>query len=155
MIEKVKSEINESSLDATSTNLLIRETTIKQRSETPKTYLDFNCIEIKKSDIERIHNEYKVCCNSHQILFEILTNVFLGISTTLLGVIISGIFNLYNDLQWQFWFSYVVCPILCMGFLFAYILMLLLKKNRKDQLLKVIKEKLLEPTGYMEGRNND
>lgn len=76
MIEKVKSEINESSLDVTSTIFSIRETTIKQRSETPITYLDLNCIEIKKSDIKRIYNEYKTCRKSHHILFEILTNIF-------------------------------------------------------------------------------
>ena len=130
MIEEKKDEIKESSLDTSSTNFSVKETTIRHRSEIPQAYFDFNFLEIKKSDIEKINKECLKCKNSHNLMVEILTNLFLGISTTLFGVILSGIFNVYNDAQWQFWFTYLVCPILCLIFFFAYILMLIYKKNK-------------------------
>lgn len=155
MIEEKKDEIKESSLDTSSTNFSVKETTIRHRSEIPQAYFDFNFLEIKKSDIEKINKECLKCKNSHNLMVEILTNLFLGISTTLFGVILSGIFNVYNDAQWQFWFTYLVCPILCLIFFFAYILMLIYKKNKKDKLIEVVTDKLLEPSGLLEDKNNE
>lgn len=155
MIEEKKDEIKESSLDTSSTNFSVKETTIRHRSEIPQAYFDFNFLEIKKSDIEKINKECLKCKNSHNLMVEILTNLFLGISTTLFGVVLSGIFNVYNDAQWQFWFTYLVCPILCLIFFFAYILMLIYKKNKKDKLIEVVTDKLLEPSGLLEDKNNE
>ena len=155
MIEEKKDEIKESSLDTSSTNFSVKETTIRHRSEIPQAYFDFNFLEIKKSDIEKINKECLKCKNSHNLMVEILTNLFLGISTTLFGVILSGIFNVYNDAQWQFWFTYLVCPILCLIFFFAYILMLIYKKNKKDKPIEVVTDKLLEPSGLLEDKNNE
>ena len=155
MIEEKKEKIRESSLDTSSTNFSVKETTIEHRSEIPQAYFDFNFLEIKKSDIEKINKECLKCKNSHNVIVEILTNLFLGISTTLFGVILSGIFNVYNDAQWQFWFTYLACPILCLVFFFAYILMLIYKKNKKDKLIEVVTDKLLEPSGLLEEKNNE
>ena len=155
MIEEKKDKIKESSLDTSSTNFSVKETTIRHRSEIPQAYFDFNFLEIKKSDTEKINKECLKCKNSHNLMVEILTNLFLGISTTLFGVILSGIFNVYNDAQWQFWFTYLVCPILCLIFFFAYILMLIYKKNKKDKLIEVVTDKLLEPSGLLEDKNNE
>ena len=45
---------NESNLDASSNNLAIKETTIKQSTEIPKSYTDLNFIAVKKADIQKV-----------------------------------------------------------------------------------------------------
>ena len=70
MIEEKKEKIRESSLDTSSTNFSVKESTIEHRSEIPQAYFDFNFLEIKKSDIEKINKECLKCKNSHNVIVE-------------------------------------------------------------------------------------
>lgn len=134
-----------------------KEDTLKiiHKTTMPRDYIDLECLEVKKSDIQKISKECHEYSRTNGSILEILVNIFLGLATTFLGIVLSGIFALYASNQWQFWFCYLVCPTLFMGCTFGYILLLICKKHKKDKLQEAVVEKLLRPAGFWEDEKDD
>lgn len=139
---------NESNLEASSNNLAIKETTIKQSTEIPKSYTDLNLIAVKKADIQKVKSACKKGSHSHYMLFSILENAFIGLSTTFLGCFLSGFASEFHESQWQFWFFFVISPILSMTFFCFFIILCILTTNSENNLREFVISKLLEPIGY-------
>lgn len=128
---------------------------IKHASKMPKIYTDLECMEVRKSDILKISDECKKCSKSNGLISEILITISFGLSSAFFGFAISGLLAHYQSDEWQFWICYLVCPLLCMLFLCVYILLMFIRKNKKDKLLEVVIEKLLVPAECWEGENKN
>lgn len=155
-MNKSETNIAETKLDAPAPGSLTETSVIPLKTEYPKAYFDEgNCVSIKKTDIERINKEYAKLTKSKEISSEALSNFFLGLASALFGCALGNIFQLYQSNQWEFWVSYFVCPFVGLLSAFAYISVLRKNKDKKERLAEMVKEKLLDPVGISEEKEND
>lgn len=110
---------------------------------TPKAYTDFDCHKIKTADIEEVRRHY----NESKIGgISIALEIVLGVSTTILGVIISSIFASYKPESFAFWMCYLAMPIVLVILISTYIILRIVSKVRNDDFKKVVYEKILKVT---------
>lgn len=124
---------------------IVTTSTISQEATTitPKEYTDNVYYRIKKNDIDYIREEYN---NSTGVKITIFLEILLGVSTTILGVIISSIFAQYNPDSFAFWFCYLLLPILFVVFVASYIILQFIGKTKKDSFKSIVHEKILRIT---------
>lgn len=156
-MNKSETNIAETKLDASAPGSLTETSvTIPLKAKYPEAYLkEGDCIAIKRCDIERINKEYTKLTKSKGILSEALPNILFGLSSALFGCFLGNIFQLYQSNQWEFWVSYFLCPFAGLLFAFAYISVLRKNKDKKERLAEMVKEKLLDPVGISEEKEND
>lgn len=145
-----KKIIPNSNLDNFLKNTTTKNTIVTHSIELPQSYIDLDMLEVRKKDIQKIQQACKNSMRTNNVIYEVLTNIPLGLSTTFFGFFISGFFSNYTPSQWQFWFSLVCSPILCTIFICAYVVVLVGMQNKKEDFRKIVIDKLLEPTNFWE-----
>lgn len=147
---KTQEDITGSNLNDSLANITTNTALVTHSTEIPQSYTDLDMLEVRKKDVKKIQQACKKSGKINNVLYEVLTNIPLGLSSSFFGFFISGFFSTYTPSQWQFWFSLVVSPILCTIFLCIYVVMLFITRNKKEDFRKVVIDKLLEPTGFWE-----
>lgn len=106
-------------------------------------------VPIDRENILKLEKE----CNflrrkNNRFLRIVLPDIFLGVATTFLGVVLSGPLGQIGFPDFRAYICYIMAPILALVCAFIFILFKVVYKIRDDNLLRIAEEYILEPVGY-------